>query len=80
MRLGKASRGLLWATLVVAVLFVATFDSPIAPLFQPLDGLRDLPDAVPTRAPSWILLGVAVLFALLSVADTIRAKRGLSQR
>jgi hypothetical protein len=76
-RLGTTSRGLLWTTLVVAALLIATIDSPIAPLFQPLNGLPDLPDPVPTRAPSWILLGAAILFALLSVADTVRAKRRL---
>jgi hypothetical protein len=79
-RLGKTSRGLVWTTLVVAALFVATFDSPIAPLFQPLNGLPELPDPVPTRAPTWILIGAAALFALLSVADTIRMKRRLAQR
>jgi hypothetical protein len=79
-RLGKTSRGLLWTTLVVGALMVATFDSPIAPLFQPLNGLPDLPDRLPTRAPTWILLGAAVLFELLSVADTVRAKRRANQR
>jgi hypothetical protein len=52
----------------------------MAPLFQPLNGLPELPDPVPTRAPTWILIGAAALFALLSVADTIRMKRRLAQR
>ena len=79
-RLGRTFQGLVWTALVVGALFTATFDSPIAPLFQPLNGLPDLPDTLPTRAPTWILLGGAILFALLSVADTIRIKRRLTQR
>jgi hypothetical protein len=79
-RLGKSTRGLVWTVLVATTLVLASLDSPIAPLFQPLNGLPDLPDPLPTRGPSWILLVAAALLAALSVVDTIRAKRRLGQR
>jgi hypothetical protein len=76
-RIDRAARGLLWATLVAAALWLASLDSPMAPLFQTVQGMQNLPDPLPTRAPSWILLGIAALFGLLSVLDTIRMKRRL---
>jgi hypothetical protein len=78
-RLDKSMRGLMWTVLVATALLLASFDSPIAPLFQPANGLPDLPDPLPTRGPSWILLFAAAIFAALSVVDTIRAKRRLGQ-
>jgi hypothetical protein len=75
LRLDRTARGLTWAVLVGAALLLASLDSPIAPLFQPLNGFENLPDPLPTRAPTWILLGIAVLFAGLSVLDTIRVRR-----
>jgi hypothetical protein len=74
-RLDRTARGLLWAVLVATALFLATLDSPIAPLFQTLNGMADLPDPLPTRAPTWILLGAAAAFAVLSFLDTVREKR-----
>jgi hypothetical protein len=76
-RLDRTARGLLWASLVAAALWLASLDSPIAPLFQTVNGMQDLPDPLPTRAPTWILLGIAVLLAALSVVDTIRFRRRL---
>ena len=76
-RLDRTARGLLWASLVAAALWLASLDSPIAPLFQTVNGKQDLPDPLPTRAPTWILLGIAVLLAALSVVDTIRFRRRL---
>lgn len=78
-RLGKSTRGLIWTVLVATTLVLASLDSPIAPLFQPLNGLPDLPDPLPTRGPSWVLLVAAALLAALSFVDTIRAKRRLAQ-
>jgi hypothetical protein len=80
LRLDRTARGLTWAVLVAAALFVASLDSPFAPLFQPLNGFENLPDPVPTRAPTWILLGIALLFGALSILDTIRARRRRLQR
>jgi hypothetical protein len=79
-RLGKIARGITWTVLVVTALVLASLASPIAPLFQPLNGIPDLPTPLPTRAPTWILLAAAAFFALLSVADTILARRRLTQR
>ena len=79
MRLDRTARGLLWAVLVASALWLATLASPIAPVFQTANGLTYLPDPLPTRAPTWILLAAAASFALLSVLDTIRARRRLPQ-
>jgi hypothetical protein len=76
-RLDRTARGLLWASLVAAALWLASLDSPIAPLFQTVNGMQDLPDPLPTRAPTWALLGIAILLAVLSVVDTIRVRRRL---
>ena len=76
-RLDRTARGLLWTVLVASALCLATLDSPIAPLFQTVNGMADLPDPLPTRAPTWILLGAAALFAVMSVLDTIRVRRRL---
>jgi hypothetical protein len=78
-RLDRTARGLLWTVLVASALVLATLDSPIAPLFQTVNGMADLPDPLPTRAPTWIFLGSAALLAVLSVLDTIRIKRRLPQ-
>ena len=74
-RLDRTARGLLWMVLVASALLLASLDSPIAPLFLPLHGLADLPEPLPTRVPTWIFLGAAVLLAAMSVADTIRIRR-----
>ncbi len=79
-RLGRNPRGLTWTALLGAALLLASVASPISPLFQPLNGYDSLPEAVPTRGPTWILLGTAVLIAVLSVLDTVRVKRRLAQR
>lgn len=77
LRFDRTARGLLWTTLVAAALWLASLDSPIAPLFQTVNGMQNLPDPLPTRTPTWILLGIAVLLAVLSAADTIRMRRRL---
>ena len=79
LRLDRTSRGLLWTTLVAAALWLASLDSPMAPLFQTINGMQDLPDPLPTRAPTWVLLGIAALLAVLSAVDTIRMRRRLTR-
>ena len=79
-RIGKTARGLNWIVLVATSLLIASLASPIAPLFQPINGLADLPSALPTRSVTWIFLGAAALFAVLSFLDTLRAKRRVPQR
>jgi hypothetical protein len=73
-RLGRTARGVIFALLVSLVVFLASFDSPVAPLFQPIVGHFDPPPAPPTRALDWILLGCAVALAVLSIIDTVRLK------
>jgi hypothetical protein len=73
-RLGRTARGAVFATLVSAAVFLASFDSPVAPLFQPIVGHFDPPPVPPTRAQDWVLLGGAAAIALLSIIDTARFK------
>ena len=74
-RLGRTARGVIFALLVSLAVFMASIDSPVAPLFQPIAGQFDPPPAPPTRALDWILLGSAVVLAVLSIVDTARLKR-----
>lgn len=74
-RLGRTARGLIWMAAVSMAIFLASIDSPIGPLFQPVGGFYDIPTAPPTRSPEWILLGMAVGLVVLSVADTFGSKR-----
>lgn len=78
-RLGRTARGVIWATLVAAAVFLASVDSPVAPLFQPIVGHFDLPPAPPTRALEWIFLGAGVLLATASVVDTALVKRRMAR-
>jgi hypothetical protein len=71
-RMGRTTRGVVFAALVSLALFLASFDSPVAPLFQPIVAHFDPPPVPPTRALDWILLACAGAFAVLSVMDTIR--------
>lgn len=73
-RLGRTTRGFVFAALVSLAIFLASFDSPVAPLFQPIVGHFDPPPVPPTRAQDWILLGCAAVVALLSIVDTARFK------
>jgi hypothetical protein len=73
-RLGRTARGVTWALLASLALFMASFDSPVAPLFQPIVGHFDPPPVPPTRAPDWILLGASAAIALASIIDTARVK------
>jgi len=73
-RLGRTARGVIFAVLVSLAFFLASFDSPVAPLFQPIVGQFDPPSVPPTRALEWILLGCAPALVLLSIIDTARLK------
>lgn len=74
LRLGRTARGVIWALLASLALFLASFDSPVAPLFQPIVGQFDPPPAPPTRALDWILLGSTAAIALASIIDTAWVK------
>ena len=73
-RIGRTARGVIFAMLVSLALFLASFDSPVAPLFQPIVGHFDPPPFPPTRALDWILLASAVVLAIVSIIDTARLK------
>lgn len=73
-RLGRTARGVTWALLASLALFLASFDSPVAPLFQPIVGHFDPPPVPPTRALDWFLLGASAAIALASIIDTARVK------
>jgi hypothetical protein len=73
-RLGRTARGVTWALLTSLALFLASFDSPVAPLFQPIVGHFDPPPVPPTRGLDWILLAASAAIALASIIDTARVK------
>ena len=77
-RLGRTMRGVMWAVLISAAIFLASTDSPIAPLFQPV-GHFDMPPAPPTRALEWILLGAALILLAASMVDTFVVRRRRAQ-
>ncbi len=78
-RLGHTARGVVWAVLVSVALVLASTDSPMGPLFQPIGGHLDLPAAPPTRAPEWILLGAGLGLAAASLIDTYIVSRRRDQ-
>lgn len=78
LRLDRQPRALFWGTLVVFLLLLATLGSPMAPLFQPLSGFSELPSSPPTRAGTWIPLVLAVVAAVMSIADTVWTSRRLA--
>lgn len=73
-RIGRTARGITYASLVALALVLASFVSPVAPLFQPISSQFDPPPVPPTRAFDWILLCCTGLLAGLSIIDTGRLK------
>jgi hypothetical protein len=76
-RLDRPTRGTVYVVLVLSALFLASIDSPVAPLFQPLTGDFEAPPPPPTRLLEWIFFGTAAALALLSVIETARFRRRL---
>jgi hypothetical protein len=79
MRIGRTARGVIWAVLVAAAVFLSSVASPISAIFVPISGHLDLPANPSTRAPEWILLVSALVLAAASVVDTIVVMRRRSQ-
>jgi hypothetical protein len=79
MRIGRTARGVIWAVLVAAAVFLSSVASPISAIFVPISGHLDLPANPSTRAPEWIFLGSAVVLAAASVVDTIVVTRRRNQ-
>lgn len=75
MRLGHWGRGLIWTMLFSTVFYLGTIDSPDPALFEEYGATNNVPPALPTRAPEWILLGIAGLFWVLSVVDLVLVRR-----
>lgn len=71
-RLGRWARGLIWVFLVSTAVYLASFDSPDSGQFAEYGRSNNVPPPPPTRAPEWVLLGIAALLWALSVVDTIR--------
>ena len=76
-RIGRTARGAVYAALVAMALLLASLDSPVAPLFEPIVGQFDPPPVPPTRALEWALLGCPIALTLLSLIDTARLKNRL---
>jgi hypothetical protein len=74
-RLGSWNRGLIWTALFSAALYFASTDSPDPAQFIEYGRTGNVPPPIP-RGPEWILLALAALLFVLSVAVTVvRARR-----
>jgi hypothetical protein len=73
-RLGKWNRGLVWTALFSAALYFASTDSPDPAQFIEYGRTGNVPPAIP-RSPEWILLALAALLFVLSLAATAWERR-----
>jgi hypothetical protein len=76
-RLGQWDRGLIWTALVSAALYFASTDSPDPAQFAEYGRTGNLPPPYP-REPEWVLLALAALLWVLSVAFTAWRRRRLA--
>jgi hypothetical protein len=74
MRLGRWSRGLVWTALFSAALYFASTDSPDPAQFAEFGRTGNVPPALP-RGPEWVLLALAALIWLFSIAATVWERR-----
>ena len=76
-RLGKWARGLAWAALFSAALYFASTDSPDPAVFSEFGRTGNVPTPYP-RGPEWVLLALAALLWVFSIAATVwrRARTG----
>ena len=77
-RLGDWNRGLVWTALFSAALYFASTDSPDPAQFLEYGRTGNVPPPIP-RGPEWILLSLAALLFVLSIAATVRRRRRLLQ-
>lgn len=73
-RLGQWFRGLVWAVLFSAAVYFGSTDSPDPAQFADYGASGNVPPPMP-RGPEYVLLGLAVIVWLLSVAVTVRQRR-----
>jgi len=73
-RLGKWARGLAWAALFSAALYFASTDSPDPAVFSEFGRTGNVPTPYP-RGPEWVLLALAALLWVFSIAATVWQRR-----
>ena len=73
-RLGSWNRGLVWTALFSAALYFASTDSPDPAQFIEYGRTGNVPPPIP-RGPEWILLALAALLFVLSIAATAWQRR-----
>jgi hypothetical protein len=73
-RLGKWARGLAWAALFSAALYFASTDSPDPGVFSEFGRTGNVPTPYP-RGPEWVLLALAALLWVFSIAATVWQRR-----
>jgi len=76
MRLGRWLGGVTWAGLFTTVFYLASTDSPDATQLADYGRYGNVPPPYP-RGAEWVLLGLAALFLLASVAVTVWRRANL---
>jgi hypothetical protein len=78
MRLGRWDLGLIFTALVAGTIYLGSIDSPDSNLFVEFGRSNNVPPAIP-RGPEWVLLSLAAVFWLMSIAATVLERRRQSQ-
>jgi hypothetical protein len=73
-RLDQWLRGLVWTVLFSAALYFGSTDSPDPTLFADYGASGNVPPPMP-RGPEYVLLGLAAILWVLSIAVTLRQRR-----
>jgi hypothetical protein len=73
-RLGQGFRGIVWTALFSAALYFGSTDSPDPAQFADYGTSGNVPPPMP-RGPEYVLLGLAAILWVLSIAVTIRQRR-----
>jgi hypothetical protein len=73
-RLGQWVRGLIWTVLFAGALYLGSTDSPDPAQFSDYGASGNVPPPIP-RSPEYVLLALAAVIWVLSVAVTIRQYR-----
>lgn len=77
-RLGQWSRGLMWATLVSAAFYFASTGSPDPTQFADYGRYGNVPPPYP-RGAEWVLLALAALLYVTSIALTVWQRRRIAK-
>jgi hypothetical protein len=73
-RLGQWFRGLMWTVLFSAALYFGSTDSPDPAQFAEYGTSGNVPPPIP-RWPEYVLLALAAVLWVLSLAATVRRRR-----